>query len=253
MRALYVEFWVYKKEVIKIDTPNKVYCFFEQSGTFKNEFLKLGIPAEDFDILDEFGQTDHIIDLFAEIDKAYEGKPSVFDSITQSDLIFAFFPCTRFEDQIMLAYRGDLAQIRNKSDLHKLEYSKKLHSELHTLYIYIYICNLFIVLLKKNIPAIIENPYSAQHYLKQYFPIKPSIIDNDRRENGDYFKKPTQFWFINIKPESNVIFEPLEIAEHYKIKYNNDLFKEIGRKTARSMIHPQYARRFILSYILKGT
>ena len=28
----------------------KVHCFFEQSGTFKNEFKKLGIPAEDYDI-----------------------------------------------------------------------------------------------------------------------------------------------------------------------------------------------------------
>ncbi len=45
----------------------KVYCFFEQSGTFKNEFKKLGIEAEDYDILNGFGQTDHIVDLFAEI------------------------------------------------------------------------------------------------------------------------------------------------------------------------------------------
>jgi len=28
---------------------NKVFCLFEQSGTFKNEFIKLGIPAEDFE------------------------------------------------------------------------------------------------------------------------------------------------------------------------------------------------------------
>ncbi len=46
---------------------NKVFCLFEQSGTFKNEFIKLGIPAEDFDILNDFGQTDHVIDLFSEI------------------------------------------------------------------------------------------------------------------------------------------------------------------------------------------
>ena len=44
---------------------------FEQSGTFKNEFQKFGIPAEDYDIQNEFGETDHVIDLFAEIDKAY--------------------------------------------------------------------------------------------------------------------------------------------------------------------------------------
>lgn len=45
----------------------KVHCLFEQSGTFKNEFIKLGIPAEDYDIQNEFGQTDHIVDLFENI------------------------------------------------------------------------------------------------------------------------------------------------------------------------------------------
>ena len=59
----------------------KVHCFFEQSGTFKNEFIKLGIPAEDYDIQNNFGQTDHVIDLFKEIEDAYDGKPSLFDSI----------------------------------------------------------------------------------------------------------------------------------------------------------------------------
>lgn len=51
----------------------RVHCFFEQSGTFKNEFIKLGIPAEDYDIQNNFGQTDHVIDLFAEIEKGYSG------------------------------------------------------------------------------------------------------------------------------------------------------------------------------------
>lgn len=49
----------------------KVHCLFEQSGTFKNEFIKLGIPAEDYDIQNNFGQTDHVIDLFDEINRAY--------------------------------------------------------------------------------------------------------------------------------------------------------------------------------------
>ena len=51
--------------------PKRAFCLFEQSGTFKNEFIKLGIPAEDYDILDDFGQTDHKADLFAEIDTRY--------------------------------------------------------------------------------------------------------------------------------------------------------------------------------------
>ena len=70
---------------------------FEQSGTFKNEFIKLGIPAEDYDIQNNFGQTDHVIDLFQEIESAYSGEGSIFDSITGDDLIVAFFPCIYFE------------------------------------------------------------------------------------------------------------------------------------------------------------
>ena len=50
-----------------MEIKGKVHCFFEQSGTFKNEFIKLGIPAEDYDIQNNFGETDHVMDLFAEI------------------------------------------------------------------------------------------------------------------------------------------------------------------------------------------
>lgn len=51
----------------------KAHCLFEQSGTFKNEFIKLGIQALDYDIQNNFGQTDYVIDLFSEIDNAYRG------------------------------------------------------------------------------------------------------------------------------------------------------------------------------------
>ena len=43
------------------------HCLFEQSGTFKNEFKKLGIEAYDYDILNNYGQTDFQLDIFAEI------------------------------------------------------------------------------------------------------------------------------------------------------------------------------------------
>ena len=56
-----------------MENIRKVHCFFEQSGTFKNEFIKLGIPAEDYDIQNNFGETDHVIDLFHEINCAYRG------------------------------------------------------------------------------------------------------------------------------------------------------------------------------------
>lgn len=50
------------------------HCLFEQSGTFKNEFKKLGIEAYDYDILNEYGQTDYQLDLFAEIVGGVRGQ-----------------------------------------------------------------------------------------------------------------------------------------------------------------------------------
>ena len=60
----------------------KVHCFFEQSGTFKNEFKKLEIEAIDYDILNEFNQTDNIIDLYKEIEKPnqFNIKTTKFDN-----------------------------------------------------------------------------------------------------------------------------------------------------------------------------
>ena len=64
-----------------MEINGKVHCFFEQSGTFKNEFKKLGYNAYDYDIQNNFGQTDYVIDLFNEIELAYDNKPSIFDNI----------------------------------------------------------------------------------------------------------------------------------------------------------------------------
>lgn len=64
----------------------------------------------------------------------------------------------------------------------------------------------------------------------------------NRTKKGDYFKKPTQYWFINRKPSTNFIFEPLNYT---KTKRINDC-----STVERSMISPQYANRFIREYIL---
>lgn len=64
-----------------MEITGKAHCFFEQSGTFKNEFIKLGIQAEDYDIQNNFGETDHVVDLFKAIEDAYNNKSSLFDNI----------------------------------------------------------------------------------------------------------------------------------------------------------------------------
>ena len=225
----------------------KVHCLFEQSGTFKNEFKKLGIDAEDYDILNDFGETDHIVDLFGQIRGGYCGKPSIFDTFSKDDLIVAFFPCTRFEAKIPLGFRGGMTQQKNWDDLKKLKYSMKLHDELHELYelISMMVC----VCIEKGLRIVIENPYTQPHYLTTYWCIKPTLIDRDRSLNGDYYKKPTQYWFVNCEPETNFIFEPIENVETYVVdgKRNRD---DISKKVERSLMHPQYANRFIRQKII---
>lgn len=49
------------------------HLLFEQSGTFKKELYKLGYQAKDYDILNDFGETDYQIDLFNEIETSYTG------------------------------------------------------------------------------------------------------------------------------------------------------------------------------------
>lgn len=225
----------------------KFHCFFEQSGTFKNEFKKLGYKAYDYDILNDFNETDCVIDLFEEIEKAYDDKSSIFDNISSNDMILAFFPCVRFEDQIQMCFRGTAYQCKNMSDEEKLEYDLKLHDELSNLYNLV--TKLAIVCSKRKIPLVIENPYSTTHYLTKYWAIPYTVLDMDRSKNGDYYKKPTQYWFINCEPKNNFIFEPLEYVERRIIQYQkND--NGLDRTVWRSMIRPQYANRFIKEYII---
>lgn len=219
----------------------KIHCFFEQSGTFKNEFKKLGYEAEDYDILNDFGETDNQIDLFAEIEKAYGGGSSVFDEISPDDLIMAFFPCIRFEEQIKLGFRGDLYQLKNYTDEQKLEYDLKLHSELAKLYALV--TKLAIVCLKKSLKLIIENPWSERHYLRQFWALKPKIIDKNRRLKGDYYTKPTQYWFIGCEPKDNFVLEPIEITPYKTVT-------QVSNTVERSLISENYARRFIKEFII---
>ena len=99
---------------------------------------------------------------------------------------------------------------------------------------------------------IVENPYTQPHYLTIYFPVKPMVIDNDRTLNGDYYRKPTQYWFINCKPEDNLVFEQLEYVPTYTIYKAHKMKMNASRQVRRSIIHPQYARRFIKQYLIDG-
>lgn len=131
--------------------------------------------------------------------------------------------------------------MKNWSDEQKLEYDLKLHRELSEYYEII--TKLAIICIRKRISLIIENPYSTTHYLTKYWSIPSKIIDKDRTMRGDYYKKPTQYWFINCEPKQNMILEA------YTVNSKKDIV-HTSNKTERSMIAPEYANRFIKEFIL---
>ena len=233
-----------------MEIKGKVHCFFEQSGTFKNEFIKLGIPSEDYDIQDNFGQTDHKIDLFNEIETAYRGGVySIFDNITNDDLIMAFFPCIDFSCVAQMWYSI------NQRDYEKWSYKKRIdyiieknNSRANMFNLLNKMCG---ICLDKGFRLIFENPYGINTYLKTtVFLKKPSVIDNNRTLRGDYMIKPTAYWFFNCEPTNGFSFQPKNKSEiKHVMKMRKGKRKGLCSEE-RSMISHDYARNFICDFIL---
>lgn len=106
---------------------------------------------------------------------------------------------------------------------------------------------------ERGLRMVIENPWntSGETYLQCNF-IAPTIIDKNRSLRGDWFVKPTAYWFINCEATFG-----LTEQRDKKIKI---VYKEHGEKQQtgrcdeqRSMISPDYARNFICDFLLGKT
>ena len=229
-----------------MEITGKVHCFFEQSGTFKNEFIKLGIPAEDYDIQNNFGQTDHQIDLFAEIESAYDGKPSIFDNVGGGDLIMAFFPCIYFScmSQMDLSWSA-----KNYRKISGREATEKILERVHNREVYftllIKMCQ---VARERGLRLIFENPWAMQTFLKSGFILPPAVIDKDRTLRGDYFIKPTAYWFINCEPTNGCSIQ--RDKEKKRVMWEKPSGQAGLCSEERSLISPDYARNFICDFII---
>ena len=232
-----------------MEIKGKIHCFFEQSGVFKNEFKKLGYEAYDYDIQNEFNETDFVIDLFKEIENAYDNKPSIFDNITSDDLIMAFFPCIYFTGYTNPQY-FTLGNKNYKNLTLRQKLDKIIKRGRDRQYFYEIITKLVGVCLLRNLRLIIENPWSnnGAHYLKDNFFKNPDLIDNNRTLRGDDFVKPTGYWFFNCKPTFGCSFE---LNKKIKTVCGSKPSSRVGVcSTERSMINPKYARNFICDFIL---
>ena len=229
-----------------MEINGKVHCFFEQSGTFKNEFIKLGIPAEDYDIQNNFGETDHQIDLFAEIERAYEGVASIFDAITIDDLILAFFPCIYFSALSQMSFSFNYVNYRKMTMKEKTDaILDRSHNREHFFRLAV---KMLSVAHQRGLRLIMENPWSEQTFLKANFVAAPTMVDMNRLARGDYFSKPTAYWFINAEPTHG-------FTEQRDKKQKTIMAAKQGIRSGmcseeRSMISPDYARNFICDFIL---
>lgn len=223
----------------------KAHCFFEQSGTFRDAFLSFGIPAECYDIENKDGQTDHIVDLFDEIDNAFLGKPSIIDNITPEDITMAFFPCIHFEQFACLFYRGEAYPIKNWAAREKAQYAADKFDQ----------CAVFFRVLKKmwavfeerGLRLVIENPVGGYNLLNYLLP-QPQYVDKDRTKMGDCYIKPTAFWFVNCKPENGIV---INFNKNRKTIEKTKNSSKAGKcALERSRMTPEYARNFISTKLL---
>lgn len=222
------------------------HCLFEQSGTFKNEFIKLGIPAQDYDIQNNFGETDNVIDLFAEIETAYGGGQSIFDSITCDDIVMAFFPCIYFCESNTRLFRFE--DMTHKKQTHQKAVEEMLQRSRDRQYFWELALKMFLICDIRNIRLIVENPYSQIHFLVQYFPYRAALIEKNRRLRGGYFIKPTQYFFVNCEPTNGMTIQcDKEMRTVWGAKGSK--IKGVCSED-RSMISSDYARNFICDFIL---
>ena len=158
----------------------------------------------------------------------------------------AFYPCIYFCAWSQMAFFMSSVNYRCLNDEDKIK--KILNRSDNRKEFYDRLIKFCAVCLRKNIRMIFENPWSEQTYLKANFIKVPDIVDMDRMQRGDYFKKPTAYWYWNCSPTSGE-------------SYQNDKEKKTQMKSRgsgqaglcseeRSMISPDYARNFICDFIL---
>ncbi len=225
------------------------HLLFEQSGTFKNVLKSYGFTAYDYDILNEYFQTDFQIDLFQEIENEYNNlingtniKTIFTNMTTENDFVIAFFPCTYFCDSNQLQFR-----LWNAGK--KLDYDKKAVERLikrnneRSRYFDLYLKFCFICK-NKGIKTIIENPASSgnKNYLIMFSPIELSFYEKDRSLFGDNFKKATNYFAINFDMQENFIL-------YDKNYYVKNIQKDFHSMQTRSKINSLYAQNFYKRFL----
>ena len=174
------------------------------------------------------------------------GGQSIFDSISCDDLILAFFPCIYFScmSQMLISYTHK--NYTNLSDAERFEAILERASNRELFFARA--VKMFAVAKVRGLRLIMENPWSEQTFLKQNFPFNPTMVDSNRLLRGDYYVKPTAFWYVNCTPTYGMTLQPRKKGKNI-CQINSNGMPGICNEE-RSMISPDYARNFICDFIL---
>lgn len=181
------------------------------------------------------------------------GGASIFDSITEDDLIMAFFPCIYFCNYSDFNQRQINDAMKNWP-VEKIWAWKLKHSQ-ERQHFYEIALKMTAIVEIRNLRMVVENPWNVMNYTNYHWFNKPSFIDHNRQLRGDYFHKPTAYWFINCQHTNGSSFQrPKEKRRIVKYGMGDDVAKGSGKaglcSEERSMISPDYARNFICDFIL---
>lgn len=159
----------------------------------------------------------------------------------------AFFPCIYFTGSVNPCYfTMENTNYRKLSTKQKFDAMLERADQRNDFYKLLY--KLVGVCVLRGLRLVIENPFSPLHFLHNNFLKEPTIVDNDRRRRGDYFQKPTGFWFFNAEPTNGCTFQKPKkelVVWEAKSASKAGLCSE-----ERSMISPDYARNFICDFVL---
>ena len=167
--------------------------------------------------------------------------------MSSDDLILAFFPCIYFEPMSCMYFSCDSLNNKHKAKHERIQDAIERLQKRNLFHTLLY--KLCYITEHDKLRLIIENPASQPNYLfytQNFF--KPTIIDKNRMLRGDYFVKPTAYWFFNFKPTHGFTWQndkKQRIINDCRSAPKAGLCSE-----ERSMISPDYARNFICDFII---
>lgn len=193
----------------------------------------------------------------------------------------AFFPCIRFcsvMEQMQHEDFYDAGQRRHKNFGTTEYYIKKWrvlrgYSQ-ERFQLYDLALKLTALCQIKGFRMVMENPWHPTNFTNHFWFMRTSVIDKDRTKRGDYFAKPTAYWFVGCEHTLGESFQPTPKEKIKTITAGSGALKtkrkrsetmEKGELDAkyldhksdngicdaeRSMISPDYARNFICDFIL---